>query len=154
MRAFNFPLESIRLLRQQRERAAQQRYARALTLCDGAERVLKIADAELAASYAMLSDELTRATSISRLIHLRTWSAVLEIRLHECEAALQNARDAATETFNFLCAATRDRETLDRFHDKSRRTWERQCQRAEQTMLDELAVQRPSAPTLERSRLN
>jgi flagellar export protein FliJ len=154
MRAFNFPLASIRLLRQQRERAAQQRYARALTICDGAERVLQIAEEELAASYAMLSDELTRATSISRLIHLRTWSAVLEIRLHECEAALQNARDAATETFNFLSAATRDRETLDRFHDKSRRTWERHCRLDEQKMLDELAVQRQPATGLEPNRLN
>ena len=46
MKAFNFPLESLRTLRQQREQAAQQRYARTLVLCDGATRMLQLADEE------------------------------------------------------------------------------------------------------------
>ena len=154
MKGFSFPLESIRVLRQQHERAAQQRYARALTLCDGAERILKIADEELSAGYAMLSKELNDTSSIARLIHFRTWCAVLEMRFHECAAAVTEARNAATEAFNFMCVATRDRETLDRFHDKSRRTWERKCQQSEQKMLDELAVQRQPMPSLELNCLN
>lgn len=154
MKSFSFPLESIRVLRQQRERSAQSRYARALTVCESAERVLRAANEELTNGYATLADELNHASTIIRLTQIRTWCAVLEIRFHECEAALTEAKNAAAEAFNFLCAATRDRETLDRFHEKSRRAWQRICQQSEQKMLDELAVQRSSSPALELNRLN
>lgn len=153
MKAFSFPLESIRLLRQQRERAAQQRYSRALIICDTAERSLKTAHDELATGYAALSDALAHATDIGRLLHLRTWCAVLEARFHECEAALTEARNTAAEAFNFLCAAMRDRETLNRFHEKSKRAWQRLCRLSEQKMLDEIAIQRQS-PAFEGNHLN
>ncbi len=154
MKSFSFPLESIRVLRQQRERSAQSRYARALTVCENAERVLHEANTALTNGYATLAEELNHASTIVRLTQIRTWCAVLEIRYHECEAALTEAKNAAAEAFNFLCAATRDRETLDRFHEKSRRAWQRICQQSEQKMLDELAVQRSSLPALEANRLN
>ena len=155
MKAFSFPLESIRLLRQQRERAAQQRYGRALAACESAEHKLTAANEELAASYKMLAEELKLSSTISRLTQIRTWCAVLQMRFHECEAAVVETKRTAAEAFNFLCAATRDRETLDRFHDKSRRAWQRLCQQAEQKMLDELAIQRQSSPALlEHSFLN
>jgi flagellar export protein FliJ len=154
MKAFSFPLESIRLLRQQRERAAQQRYARALAVCENAERKLGAANEELAAGYKLLAEELGHSSTINRLTQIRTWCAVLQMRFHECEAAVVEARRAAGEAFNFLCAATRDRETLDRFHEKSRRAWQRLCQQAEQKMLDELAIQRQSSPALEHNFLN
>ena len=152
MKGFSFPLESIRVLRQQRERAAQQRHARALLQRDGAEQSLRLAQGELTKGYQTLGAELEHGSGMSRIVHLRTWCSVLEMRLHESEAALEEARQAATESFNFMCAARRDRETLDRFHDKSLGTWERGCQQAEQKMLDELAVQRAVAPSLAETR--
>lgn len=154
MKGFSFPLESIRVLRQQRERSAQSRYARALMVCDGAEQKLQAAAAALAAGYKLVGAEMDQGADMGRVIHLRTWCTVLEMRVHESEAALVEARKLAAEAFNFLCAARRDRETLDRFHDKSRRLWQRSCQQAEQKLLDELAVQRSSSPTLESTRLN
>ncbi|MDR3459501.1 MAG: flagellar FliJ family protein [Verrucomicrobiae bacterium] len=154
MKGFSFPLESIRVLRQQRERAAQQRYSRSLMQRDTAEHVLKVAGDELTAGYQLLGGEMEHGAGAGRIIHLRTWCNVLEMRFHECEAALAEARNAASEAFNFMCAARRDRETLDRFHEKSRATWQRSCQQAEQKMLDELAVQRQSAPALEHNRIH
>jgi flagellar export protein FliJ len=154
MNAFSFSLESIRVLRQQRERAAQQRYARALAAADGTERELKAASDELANGYKILGNELKHGAGIGRILQLRTWCTVLEIRLHECEAALAQARNAATEAFNFMCAARRDREALDRFHAKSHAAWVRFCQQAEQKMLDELAIQRQSVPALDGHHLN
>jgi len=154
MKGFSFPLESIRVLRQQRERAAQQRYARALLQRDDAEHVLKGAEGELVVGYKQLETELQHGAGMGRIVHLRTWCNVLEMRFHECEAALTEARTAASEAFNFMCAARRDRETLDRFHDKSKTTWQRSCQQAEQKMLDELAVQRQSTPALEHNRIH
>ena len=154
MKGFSFPLESIRVLRQQRERMAQQRYARALLQRDGAEQSMKTAENELLVGYKQLEAELEHGAGVGRIVHLRTWCNVLEMRFHESEAALEEARTAASESFNLMCAARRDRETLDRFHDKSHATWQRSCQQSEQKMLDELAVQRQSTPALEHNRIH
>jgi flagellar biosynthesis chaperone FliJ len=81
-------------------------------------------------------------------MNLQTWCAVLDIRRNEGQARLEEARRAANEAFQLLTAAARERETLDRFHDKSQRLWQRTFQAEEQKMFDELAVQRQSAPSI------
>ncbi len=141
MKAFNFPLESLLTLRKQREQAAQQRYTRALTLCDGAARVLQMAEMELLTGHGLVNDELTAGTSAARIINLQTWCKVLELRRNECAQALVKARADASEAFSAMTAAVRDREALEKFHEKSRRAWERALLNAEQKMFDELAIQ-------------
>ena len=153
MKAFHFPLESLRTLRKQRENAAQQSYARALAVCDGATRVLELAEDELAASHALLAKELTGGSMAERIVSLRTWCTVLEIRRNECAATLAEARRNAGEAFRVMTVAVREREALDRFHEKSQRQWQRAFYAEEQKMFDELAVQRQSAG-FEKSILN
>jgi len=154
MKTFSFPLESQRTLRKQREQAAQTRYARTLTACEAAEHLLNTANGELSTGRSVLSGELTHGATANRIQQLRTWCMVLEIRRNECQAALDEARRAAEEAFRFLNAAAREREALDKFHEKSHRGWLRECQQEEQKIFDELAVQRQGGPTLELSRLN
>ena len=149
MKAFHFPLESIRVLRQQRERTAQQAYARALTKCDTLARKLHVAEEKLAEGRAAVIYELEHGAAASHIVGLRTWCVVLEVRSHECESALAEARRAAAQAFQALTLAVREREALDRFHEKSRRAWAHEAQLAEQKIFDELAVQRQSAPALE-----
>lgn len=146
MKAFRFPLESLRTLRQQREQATQQHYARTLTLCDGAARVLQLAEMELLTGHALLQSELATGASAARIINLQTWCKVLELRRNECAAVLQAARTEASEAFRALTAAARDREALDKFHEKSLRAWERTLLSAEQKMFDELAIQNAGGP--------
>ncbi len=154
MKAFHFPLESIRVLRQQRERTAQQAYARALTKCDTLARKLHVAEEKLAEGRAAVIYELEHGAAASHIVGLRTWCVVLEVRSHECESALAEARRAAAQAFQALTLAVREREALDRFHEKSRRAWAHEAQLAEQKIFDELAVQRQSAPALESPCLN
>jgi flagellar export protein FliJ len=154
MKAFNFPLESLRTLRKQRESAAQQRYARALVVCEGALRVLKLAEGELRAGQVMLLDELRTGVTAGRIVNLRTWCSVLEIRRNECVAALAEARRTASEALQLMTAAVRDREALDRFHDKSQQLWQRAFHAEEQKMFDELAVQRQTPVIFEKPLLN
>jgi flagellar export protein FliJ len=153
MKAFNFPLESLRTLRKQREQVAQQRYARTLVLCDGAERVLRLAEEELKSAHAMLAAELDTGATAGRIINLQTWCKVLSIRRNECAAALAEARRNASDAFRLMTAAAREREALDRFHDKSQRLWQHAVRADEQKMFDELAVQRQAAPALEKTHL-
>jgi flagellar export protein FliJ len=147
-------LESLRTLRKQRERTAQQRYARALVLCDGAARVLQLAEDELKSGHTMLVDELEAGATAARIINLRTWCTVLEIRRNECAASLAEARRDAADAFRLMTAAAREREALDRFHDKSQHLWQRAFHADEQKMFDELAVQRQAAPSLGKNHLN
>jgi flagellar export protein FliJ len=153
MKAFNFRLESLRTLRQQRERTAQQFYARALVLCDGATRVLQLAEQELKTGYAMLANELKTGATASRLVNLRSWCNILETRRNGCLAALAEARRKANDAFRLMTIAVREREALDRFHDKSHRVWQRAFQADEQKMFDEMAVQRQTAPAFENAPL-
>jgi flagellar export protein FliJ len=146
MRAFNFPLESLRTLRKQREQAAQQRYAQALVMCEGARRLLQLADEELRSSHAFLAKELTTGATAGRIVHLQTWCTVLRTRRNECQARLDEARQAADDAFRLLTAASRERESLDRFHEKSHQRWQRATAAEEQMNFDEMAVQRQSGP--------
>lgn len=153
MKAFNFPLESLRTLRKQRERTAQQRYARALVVCDNATRLLQHAEEDLRNGHAMFVCELEAGSTAGRLVNLRTWCAVLEIRRNECLTALAEARRDANDVFRLMTAAAREREALDRFHDKSQHLWQRAFHADEQKMFDELAVQRQATPSFEKARL-
>ncbi len=144
MKAFNFSLESLRTIRKQREQQAQQRYTRALTLCDGAARILQLAETELLTGHTLLHHELTAGTSAARIINLQTWGKVLEMRRNECAASLQAARAEANEAFRAMTAAVREREALDKFYEKSRRLWERALLNTEQKIYDELAIQSQS----------
>jgi flagellar export protein FliJ len=141
MKRFAFPLESVRVLRKQKERAAQLRYARAITACNKAESQLQSALAELEAGWNSHANELANSVAAGRLSHLRTWCTVLEIRWHERQAALLEARRIAELAFQEMTAATRDREGLDCFHDKARRAHHQDVLREEQKHFDEMAVQ-------------
>ena len=145
MTRFKFPLESLRVLRKQKERAAQQRYARALMVCSKAEHQLQSAFVELESGWNSISRKLAAGVAVVRLVHLRTWCMALEIRWHERKAALAEARRVAELAFQEIISATRDREGLDRFHDKARRAYEQETLREEQKDFDEMAVQSGAA---------
>jgi flagellar export protein FliJ len=141
MKRFTFPLEPLRVLRQQKERVAQQRYARALDACNQAEAQLNAAVAELAAGWSTFARDLAGGVTAGRLANARTWCTVLEIRRHECRAAVAEARRAAEQVFQEMLVATREREGLDRFYDKARSAYEHEVLVEEQKNFDELAVQ-------------
>ena len=146
MKPFHFTLEPLRVLRGQKERAAQQRYIQALAACHEAERQLEQAATDMMAGWKVLGEELGHGIAADRLAQLHTWCKVLEIRRDEREAATEKARETAEQMFQEMTAAVRDREALDKFHDKSRLLHEREELREEQKNFDELAVQLSAAP--------
>lgn len=141
MKSFRFPLESLRVLRKQKERAAQQRYARSLFACNTAAAQLQKAGRELDAGRDLLKQELASGVPAAKIMNLRTWCLALEIHQHERRAAFNETRRIADLAFQEMSAARRDREGLDRFHDKARRAHAQEVMRDEQKNFDELAVQ-------------
>lgn len=141
MKTFRFPLESLRTLRKQKERAAQQRYARSLYACNAAAALLEKAARALDAGREMLTRELNNGVSAARLMNLRTWCMALEIHHRERRAAFNESRRLADLAFQEMAVAMRDREGLDRFHDRARQAYAREVLLEEQKHFDELAVQ-------------
>ncbi len=148
MKPFRFPLQSIRVLREQKEQVAQQHFAEALRACEEAVFQLQAASDELAAGWTSLCEELSTGVAATRLLRTRAWCNVLELRQKERARALQIARRATDAAWREMMLASRDRETLDRHHDKCRRAYDREAQREEQKRLDEVGVRRAVASGL------
>ncbi|HUA67072.1 MAG TPA: hypothetical protein VMA13_00875 [Candidatus Saccharimonadales bacterium] len=140
MKSFRFPLEPLRVLRKQKERAVQQRYARSLLACNAAAAQLEKTGRELDAGRDLLMRELAAGVSAARITQLRTWCMALEIHQHERRMALNETRRVADLTFQEMATTTRDREGLDRFFNKARLAHAQEVMRDEQKNFDELAV--------------
>jgi flagellar export protein FliJ len=141
MKTFRFPLEPLRVLRRQKERAAQQRYARLLLACNAAAAQLEKATDELTRGREALTRELNEGVTAARIMNLRTWCMALEIHQHERKAAFAEARRVSQIAFQEMNAARREREGLDRFYEKAHRAYSRELFLEEQKHFDELAVQ-------------
>ena len=125
MKPFRFRLQSIRVLREQKERTAQQRFADAMRACEEAAFQLQAASDELAAGWSTLCEELAVGVAATRLLRTRAWCGILEARQKERSSALQHARRLMDAAWREMMLATRDREALDRYHDKCRRAYNR-----------------------------
>jgi flagellar export protein FliJ len=93
-----------------------------------------------------LTGKLSAGVSAVEFLRARAWCNVLELRLKERTAALEQARLKVDAVWQEMLAATRDRESIDRFKEKKRRAYNTQLQRAEQKELDELAIQLAATP--------
>src|ERR1051326_2317928 len=126
MKAFRFSLQSLRVLREQREQSAQQKVAAAMRACEEAAFQLQAASDELAAGWTTLCEELSAGVLATRLMRTRAWCNVLEARQKECSAALKKAQQTMDAAWRDMMAATRDRETLESYFEKCRRASDRE----------------------------
>ena len=146
MKPFRFSLQPIQVLREQKEHEAQQSYVQALRACEEAAARVRTAGAELADCWTLLGDELAAGSEATEVLRTRAWCNVLEIRLKEHTGALEEARHSVDAVWRDMLLATRDRETIDHYHDKQRRVYDRDVQRADQKELDELALRGRQTP--------
>ena len=146
MKSFQFSLSALAVLREQQEQAAQKKYVDALHFCEEAAGRVDAASHELKNCWRDLTGKLSAGVSAMEFLRARAWCNVLELRLKERTAALEQARLKVDAVWQEMLVATRDRESLDRFKDKKRRAYNTQVQRAEQKELDELAIQLAGTP--------
>ncbi|HEU5123970.1 MAG TPA: flagellar export protein FliJ [Verrucomicrobiae bacterium] len=140
MKPFRFPLQPIRVLREQKEQKAQKLFGDAKRTCDDAASQLKAASDELVQAWNSLCHDMSTGVNAAQLAKTRAWCNVLELRQKERAEILQCARRAMDAAMKQMLLATRDREAIDKYHDKSRHSYDLAAQRNEQKMLDELGV--------------
>lgn len=148
MKRFKFSLEPLLILREQNERTAQQRHAKALVARDAAEAELRTAIIRLAEGWEDLAREQAAGVSAGKIMGTRAWCLMLEIQKHERAAALLDARQIAERTLKAMLEARREREGLNRFRDKSYRAHAYAFRREEQKSYDEMAGQSSRLPGL------
>ena len=102
---------------------------------------VEAASHELITGWHELTGKLSSGVSAVEFLRVRAWCNVLELRLKERTSALEQARLKVDAVWQEMLLATRDRESLDRFHNKKRRAYNAEVQRNEQKELDELAIQ-------------
>lgn len=141
MKRYKFPLESLRRLRERREEAAQQQHAKALGACRTAQEQLEMANIRLAEAREWLAMVLAENPAAGKITGVRAWCAALEIKQREQLKLLDDARRIAEATLREMTVATRDREALDRYREKSKRAYEYELRREEQKASDEMAAQ-------------
>jgi flagellar FliJ protein len=142
MKPFQFSLQSLLALRQQKEASAQVQHAGALTAREQAAASLEQAAADLSRGMDLLAGQLARGETANQLLSTRAWCSELEARRNERKAALEEARRRAEKSRHELAGAARERETLDRFREKSFHDHAGAIRREEQQHFDEIAVQR------------
>ena len=140
MKPFRFSLQSLRVLREQKERVAQKRYVEALRASDEAAARLDASTRELAAAWTLLCEEVVHGITVGKHCQTRAWCGALERRCVELAATLKTAQQAAQKAWREMALATRDRKVLDQLRDKSRRAYDRAAQRDEQKQLDEMGL--------------
>ena len=140
MKPFQFSLQSLQVLRQQKERAAQQKYADSLRACENAAARVQAASAELTVCWTTLRDKMASGVQGTDFLRARAWCNVLELKLKERTTALEQARLAVDAVWQEMLDAVRQRETLDRYRDKRKRAHDAAMRREDQKILDELAV--------------
>jgi flagellar export protein FliJ len=150
MKKFQFSLQPLRTLREHKEEVARERYAGALRNCEQAAARVQVASTELSGCWSSLREKLAAGVGGNDLLRTRAWCNVLEMRVKERASALEEARRAVDAVWQDLMQTTRDREALDRFHDKRRAAYDRDVQHEDQKLMDEMAIQFARSPVAPR----
>lgn len=138
MKKWKFNLESVRELKTKIEEQAAQKHARALMTRAKAKSDLAQTENELNAAALLQFSNQGRA-SAKDLQQLNDYMLLLEKQRKErLDACLRAEKDAAL-TRAALEKAARDREILQKVHDKRRSEYEFELGREEQKWIDELA---------------
>jgi len=139
MRAFRFRLDAVLTLREQVERAAQQRYGLAVAQAENAAARTRSAEAEIVAADGLRAGRLAGGVPATELEHLRGYRLFLDGRLAQRIRELADARQRVEEARCLLVAATRQREALERLREHQRRLYNYESARADQKLLDEMS---------------
>jgi flagellar export protein FliJ len=145
MKAFHFTLEAVRTVRERHEHAAMEQYAQALVAREQAAQRVNAVQDRLKDVGQEIHGLLTAGSAASKVAQAHDCHRSLQQQLNECVAALGLAECQVNVALNAMLAARRQREIVDKFHDKQKTRHRREQLRGEQKVLDDLAGRRPTS---------
>lgn len=141
MKRFQFRLETVLLLRREKERRGQQRHLEALRIRDlAAGRLHAVQTTRERCADEQRALQVRRATvgELQSAQDYALWLREQEVRF---QAELGRAEEGVTRARQALAILRRNREALEKHRERQRVTHGRQVQLAEQKFLDEMALQ-------------
>ena len=127
------------LSREQKEQAAQQRFAAALAASEAAARRVSENMRELEACWRAIKNSVKSDAVMAEVTRLRDFAGLIEQRQAELERELCSARNAAEKAAAVMRLAMRDREVIEQLHHRREGAHRLETAREEQKALDELA---------------
>jgi len=144
MQSFRFTLQAVRTLRLRQEQAALAHYLRAVQTHERDRNELRRTQLEQEAAWMRLRQGLPAGLSARQLSQLHAYSWTVEERRRAGEAAEQLSLALMTQAAQSLRLARRQREVVDKYYEKQKRTHDRRLQVAEQKLMDDLAYPDPA----------
>ena len=139
MRTFRFRLQSLLGLREREERKALEAFAAAL-------REAELAESRLRATRERINDHWDAAAEALRSgcapAEIQSWQSFGQILVREegrCREAAVNASESASLARRTLLAARQRREVVEALRQRHIETHDREVQRADQELLDDIA---------------
>jgi flagellar export protein FliJ len=145
MKAFHFTLEAVRTLRLREEQEASNQYAKTLVARQQVIDKLHSLQRQLDQGWNDLRQGLTRGCSASFAAQAHLYHRSLEKRRDECNAELGVAERRVNAALQIMLRAKQQREVVDKFYEKQKDAHQREVNRDEQKLLDELAGRRAAS---------
>ena len=145
MKKFRFSLQAVLTLRQRQEQMALECFARAAAARQQAMERLN--EAQRACREAWELSRLRGASGVSvvHLAQLHDYCLNMEEFQKECECAVAAAQVEVDRKWEKLVTAQQAREAVDKFLERQRERYDRELQREEQKMFDDVSHQQAFA---------
>jgi flagellar export protein FliJ len=154
MKPFRFSLEAVRIVRQRLEQTTLEQYAQALQSQQRARTQLQMAEQELEAGWSQSRNQLEAGAPAAQLAQTQAYCRFLELRVRECQKVLETAQNSVHLHWQKLIVARQQREVVDRYYQKQRLRYQREFQRQEQKVLDDMANRCGNSATVGKLDLN
>lgn len=145
MKPFRFSLEAVRVLRRRQEQSALEEYGRMVWKRQQAALALQAAEHKLESTWLLSRQALNDGSSACHVSQLRDYCHTLEINVQTCRRELNAAESGVATAWQRLLIARQELEAVEKLHEQRRAEHDRELQREEQKLLDEMALRTRAA---------
>ena len=142
MKPFQFTLQAILTLRQQKEQRSLELYAAALAARRLAAAERDAARHHLERARTDLRQQLSTARAAAQIAQSHDYSRLLEVRLHQANQQLAAAEQSVSQTLQSMVDARQQCELVETLRNRRLQQHSAQSRRFEERLLDDLAGRR------------
>ena len=141
MKKFRFSLQAVLTVRQRQEQTALEHFSKAIATRQLATDRLNEAKRECQGAWALSRARTAAGASAIHLVQLHDYCQNMEELQKECQRAVVAAQAVVDQKWEKLVTARQAREAVDKFLERQRERYDRELQREEQKMFDDVSHQ-------------
>ena len=141
-----FPLQAVLTLRLRAEQLALEHYARTVRARKAAEEAVIAAEQELADARRRWLNAMADGCPALRAAQMLDWCGALEKRQEQAGQALRLAEGECNQASQALMQARQQREVVEKYLGNQEEKYERDVEREDRKVMDDLVQHRVSSP--------